>query len=131
MSKVAVIAHAGKTLGGGLPEFRRELERQGVADPVLVRDPEEPSMLLAQVERALEAGAELIFVWGGDGTVQRCIDAAAGSQTALAIMPAGTANLLATNLEMPHGDRARRSRSGSTASGAGSTSAASTASGSA
>jgi YegS/Rv2252/BmrU family lipid kinase len=53
------------------------------------------------VKRALADGAELIFVWGGDGTVQRCIDATAGSDAALAILPAGTANLLATNLGIP------------------------------
>ena len=39
---------------------------------------------------------------GGDGTVQRCIDAVAGTETAVAILPAGTANLLAANLEVPH-----------------------------
>jgi diacylglycerol kinase family enzyme len=33
--------------------------------------------------------------------VQRCIDATAGSDAALAILPAGTANLLATNLGIP------------------------------
>ena len=33
--------------------------------------------------------------------MQRCIDAAAGSDAALAILPAGTANLLATNLGIP------------------------------
>ena len=33
MSKIAVIAHAGKTFGGGLLELRRELERQGIEDP--------------------------------------------------------------------------------------------------
>ena len=54
-----------------------------------------------QIKRALEAGANLIFVWGGDGTVQRCIDAVSGSDVALAILPAGTANLFATNLEIP------------------------------
>jgi diacylglycerol kinase (ATP) len=40
-------------------------------------------------------------VWGGDGTVQRCIDVLAGTGTPLAIVPAGTANLLATNLGIP------------------------------
>jgi YegS/Rv2252/BmrU family lipid kinase len=43
-----------------------------------------------------------MFVWGGDGTVQRCIDAVAGTDTAVAILPAGTANLLAANLGIPH-----------------------------
>jgi len=31
--KVAVVAHAGKTLEGGLPELRRVLAAEGVADP--------------------------------------------------------------------------------------------------
>jgi diacylglycerol kinase (ATP) len=53
------------------------------------------------VKRALADGAELLFVWGGDGMVQRSIDAIAGSKTPLAILPAGTANLLATNLGIP------------------------------
>jgi YegS/Rv2252/BmrU family lipid kinase len=44
----------------------------------------------------------VIFVWGGDGTVQRCIDALADTDTAVAILPAGTANLLAANLNVPH-----------------------------
>ena len=30
--KVAVIAHTGKSFGGGLPELRRILERRGVHD---------------------------------------------------------------------------------------------------
>jgi diacylglycerol kinase family enzyme len=33
--------------------------------------------------------------------VQRCVDALAGSDTAVAIVPAGTANLLASNLDIP------------------------------
>jgi hypothetical protein len=33
--------------------------------------------------------------------VQRCIDAVAGSSVTIAILPAGTANLLATNLGIP------------------------------
>jgi len=49
----------------------------------------------------LDGGAELLLVWGGDGTVQRSIDAIDGSKTPLAILPAGTANLLATNLGIP------------------------------
>ncbi len=54
----------------------------------------------ASVE-ALDEGAELVFAWGGDGTVQRCIDVMAGSKAALAVVPAGTANLFASNLDIP------------------------------
>ena len=54
-----------------------------------------------QVKRLLDEGAELLFVWGGDGMMQQCIDALAGSEVALAVVPAGTANLFATNLGIP------------------------------
>jgi diacylglycerol kinase (ATP) len=100
MTKVAVMAHAGKSFGGGLPELRRELERQGVDDPLWIEVPKS-RYATKQVKRALDDGAELVFVWGGDGIVQRSIDAMAGSDVALAILPAGTANLLATNLGIP------------------------------
>jgi YegS/Rv2252/BmrU family lipid kinase len=49
----------------------------------------------------LDDGAELIVAWGGDGMVQRCVDVLAGSGVSLAIIPAGTANLFATNLGIP------------------------------
>jgi diacylglycerol kinase (ATP) len=44
------------------------------------------------------------FVWGGNGTVQRCIDAVAGTQTVLAILPAHLAEAVRVGL---HGERRR------------------------
>jgi diacylglycerol kinase (ATP) len=98
--KVAVIAHAGKTLGGGLTELRRVLEGAGVDDPFWCEVPKSRKAP-AEVRRALKEGAELIIAWGGDGMVQRCIDVLAGTGVNLAIIPAGTANLFATNLGIP------------------------------
>ncbi len=100
MTRVAVVAHAGKTFGGGLPELRRELERQGVGDPLWI-EVAKSRYVPKQVKRALSDGVELLLVWGGDGTVQRAADTLAGSETPLAVLPAGTANLLATNLGIP------------------------------
>jgi YegS/Rv2252/BmrU family lipid kinase len=100
MTKVAVIAHAGKSFGGGLPELRRELKRQGIDDPLWI-EVSKSRFAPKQVKRALGKGCDLLFVWGGDGTVQRSVDAAAGSDAALAVLPAGTANLFATNLGIP------------------------------
>lgn len=97
--RVAVVAHAGKTFGGGLLELRRELERQGVTDPIWHEVPKSRKAP-KQVKRALAEGANLVFAWGGDGMVQRCVDAIDG-KAALAIIPAGTANLFASNLEIP------------------------------
>jgi YegS/Rv2252/BmrU family lipid kinase len=100
MTTVAVVAHAGKTLGDGLLALRRELERQGVRDPLWYEVPKSRKAP-ERVRRAVEEGAELLFVWGGDGTVQRCIDALDGAEVSVAIVPAGTANLFASNLGIP------------------------------
>jgi len=101
MTAVAVIAHKGKSLDGGLPELRRALAERGVHDPQWY-EVEKSREAPQEVKRALKEGAELIFAWGGDGMVQRCVDALAKSKTSLAIVPAGTANLLAKNLGIPH-----------------------------
>ena len=98
--RVAVVAHSGKSVGGGLVELRRVLEDAGIGDPLWYEVPKSRKAP-KQVRRALEEGAELVFAWGGDGTVQRCLDVLAGTGTPLAIVPAGTANLLATNLGIP------------------------------
>ncbi len=100
MTSVAVIAHSGKVLGGGLGRLRDTLTERGVTDPIWLEVPKSRKMP-ARVKEAIKKGADLIFVWGGDGSVQRCIDAAAGSAVTLAILPAGTANLLANNLGIP------------------------------
>ena len=100
MKNVAVVAHAGKTIGGGLEELRRELRRAGVEDPIWSEVPKS-KYAPERVEKALAEGAETVFVWGGDGMVQRCVDVLAGSDARLAILPAGTANLFASNLGIP------------------------------
>jgi diacylglycerol kinase (ATP) len=97
---VAVVAHSGKTLQGGLGALRDALASAGVVDPLWFEVPKS-RMAPKRVRKALDAGAELIFVWGGDGMVQRCIDTVAGSDVTLAIVPAGTANLFASNLGIP------------------------------
>jgi YegS/Rv2252/BmrU family lipid kinase len=96
-----VVAHSRKSLGGGLPELRRILALEGVTDP-LWYEVKKSRRAPKYARRAAAKGADVLFVWGGDGTVQRCIDAVAGTQTAVAILPAGTANLLAVNLNVPH-----------------------------
>ena len=98
--KIAVVAHAAKTLDGGLPELRRVLETEGFDKPLWYEVPK-AKRASEQVQRALDEGAEVVFAWGGDGTVRRCIDALAGTSTSLAVVPAGTANLFATNLRIP------------------------------
>jgi diacylglycerol kinase family enzyme len=56
--------------------------------------------------RAVADGAEVVFVCGGDGTVMSCAGALANTGAAMAILPCGTGNLLAANLDLPTDRRA-------------------------
>ncbi|GAA4678388.1 diacylglycerol/lipid kinase family protein [Frondihabitans cladoniiphilus] len=50
--------------------------------------------------RALEKGVDLVIVAGGDGTVRAVVEAVRGHDVPVALLPSGTGNLLARNLEM-------------------------------
>jgi diacylglycerol kinase family enzyme len=100
--RVAVLAHRKKRMhGAGLDALREALDEAGVQDPLwyeVAKSKKAPK----QARKALADGAELVLVWGGDGMVQRSADALAGSGVPVGLLPAGTANLLATNLGIPH-----------------------------
>ena len=100
MTSVGVIAHARKSLDGGLPELRESLRRHGIDEP-LWRQVPKSKFAPKVVAELIDEGVDLLFVWGGDGMVQRCLDAARKAPVTLAIVPAGTANLFASNLGIP------------------------------
>ena len=98
--KVAVVAHARKSVGGGLPELRQVLDEFKVVAPLWF-EVNKSKKAPKQVRHAIDEGAELVFVWGGDGTVQRSLNVLSGTNIPMAIVPAGTANLFANNLGIP------------------------------
>jgi len=73
------------------------LVRAGWAEPdwyeTTVEDPGR-----GQSRAAVEAGAEVVFACGGDGTIMSCASGLVGTDAALAVLPSGTGNLLAANL---------------------------------
>ena len=98
----AVVANPAKVKPGG-PHHRQihaALASAGWPEPLWLETTwEDPGG--GQTRQALQAGAEVIFACGGDGTVAACASELAGTSAALAVVPSGTGNLLAANLGLP------------------------------
>ncbi len=80
---------------------RAAIEKSGRAFVCLETDPEKGAV--PAVAKAIEDGVQTVIVCGGDGTVMSAVGAIGKSQAdiKLAIVPGGTANLLAHALEVP------------------------------
>ena len=51
--------------------------------------------------QAVEEGIDLVVVFSGDGTINEAVNALAGTETALGIIPGGATNILARALDLP------------------------------
>jgi hypothetical protein len=99
-TSVGVLAHSGKVLDGGLSDLRKSLASYGFDNPPWYEVPKS-RFAPKSAKKLLNDGVDVVLVWGGDGMVQQAIDAFAGKDVCLGILPAGTANLFARNLDIP------------------------------
>lgn len=90
--------------GFDAPGAKRFLERRGIAACIAV--PESAAAFEREAHRAAERGDDLLFSVGGDGTLRLAAGAIAGSDTALAVIPAGTADVWAKETGIPRRFRA-------------------------
>ncbi len=60
-----------------------------------------PGDATTYAREAVAHGCEAVFVAGGDGTIAQVVDGLVGTATALAVLPAGTGNVFARQLNLP------------------------------
>lgn len=99
---VLLNARAGMLIDAGAESVRDELVQalRGHCDRGDIRLVK-PRHLTADIRRAAQSDYSTIVVGGGDGSVSCAVDALAGSGKTLGILPFGTLNLLARDLNMP------------------------------
>ena len=82
-----------------MPAIRTLLEKHGYGLSVVKTTAAEGSA--RDLAAAVARESALVLACGGDGTVHGVVQGLAGTQTALGIVPLGTANALARNLGLP------------------------------
>ncbi len=82
-----------------LEEAQKILARNGIETTLLVT--EEPGDATEFARQSVADGYDLVIASGGDGTNNEVVNGLAGSHVPLAVLPSGTANVLAKELGIP------------------------------
>ena len=78
-------------------EAVRDVFQQGGVE-VEIATPDSPHAAAPHVRSAISYGIDTVIACGGDGTVHQALQALAGTEAALGVIPMGTANALANDL---------------------------------
>lgn len=96
----AMVVNAQSRKGQALFEQARRL-CDALPFPVDCHAVEDPAQLDHVVKAALAKKPDLLILGGGDGTISGLVDHMVGTDTALAVLPLGTANSFARTLGIP------------------------------
>lgn len=83
-----------------LAELNQVFRSAGVRWSVEITQAENDGIRLAR--QLVEQGADIVAVYGGDGTISEVATGLAGTGVALAIIPGGTGNVVAYEFGIPH-----------------------------
>ncbi|WP_434318532.1 diacylglycerol/lipid kinase family protein [Leifsonia sp. P73] len=100
MSRAAIVVNPVKTDPERLREALAAAERRHGWEDTLWLETTEDDPGTGQTREALEQGVNVVIAAGGDGTVRTVAEELRGTDTALALLPSGTGNLLARNLSL-------------------------------
>jgi len=99
--EAVLVVNAHSRRGEALFEDAREkLEAQGLR-LIAAHAIKDPSKMEETVRQAVERGAPMVIVGGGDGSMSGTVDMLVGSDCIFAVLPLGTANSFARTLGLP------------------------------
>ena len=105
MNRAAFVVNPTKVSSPAALRQRAEtfMSRAGWEPPLWLETTEDDPGV-GMCKQAVEEGCTVVFVCGGDGTVMAAATALSGTDVPMAILPLGTGNLLARNLDLPLDD---------------------------
>ncbi|MDQ0894911.1 diacylglycerol/lipid kinase family protein [Agromyces ramosus] len=109
--RAALIYNPVKVEPGELRPIVEAAEQEAGWGPTLWLETTEEDPGTGQAEEALSAGVAVVIAAGGDGTVRVVAEVLRGSGVPLALLPSGTGNLLARNLDLTLDDAEHSLRS--------------------